>query len=260
MSQAQPGTGTQLVLHDEGAHYNVRLEVADVGDAVPVNQYVITHGKAGIALDLGGTAVLDESVAGLFAALRGASLRYLFVSHVDPDVVSAIDDWLALTEATVVCPEMWVPYLPHAGLRSANRARVLSVPEEGTVLDLDGSALAVLPAPFLHAPGTIQLFDPAARVLYTGDLASSFVRGVPVVPDFEAHVPALAHLHRDLMGGRRAMQAWARMVRRLDVAVLAPSHGPLFVGREMVARFLDWAEGFECGTDLLPDELPVPKW
>jgi flavorubredoxin len=47
------------------------------------------------------------------------------------------------------------------------------------------------------------------------------------------------------------------MVRQLDIETIAPQHGAIFAGREMVARFLAWCDGLEVGVDLLqPYRLP----
>jgi flavorubredoxin len=56
--------------------------------------------------------------------------------------------------------------------------------------------------------------------------------------------------HRRYMASGQAMRAWARMVRRFDVEVIAPQHGALFRG-PMVGQFLDWCSELPCGIDLL---------
>ena len=49
------------------------------------------------------------------------------------------------------------------------------------------------------------------------------------------------------------MRVWATRARRLDVETIAPQHGAMVVGRPMVERFIAWAEGLACGTDLLEE-------
>jgi flavorubredoxin len=47
------------------------------------------------------------------------------------------------------------------------------------------------------------------------------------------------------------------MARSLDIDIIAPQHGAVFRGTDMVARFIDWVEGVSCGVDLL-ETYPVP--
>ncbi len=54
------------------------------------------------------------------------------------------------------------------------------------------------------------------------------------------------------------MRQWVTMVRELDIETIAPQHGAVFHGRELVGKFLDWCEGLSCGLDNLADIYHVP--
>ena len=75
---------------------------------------------------------------------------------------------------------------------------------------------------------------------------------------FDAHIPAMEGFHQRYMSGQKVMQAWARMVRELDIETIAPQHGALFKGKEMSNRFIDWVEGLECGIDLIAPTYRIP--
>jgi flavorubredoxin len=64
--------------------------------------------------------------------------------------------------------------------------------------------------------------------------------------------------HRRYMVSRRVLQAWAAMVRTLDIEMIAPQHGAMFKGRELVERFISWCEGLDCGIDIMLDRYKVP--
>ena len=49
------------------------------------------------------------------------------------------------------------------------------------------------------------------------------------------------------------------MARQLDIEMIAPQHGAMFRGRDMVKRFIDWADGFVCGIDLMEDTYVLPS-
>jgi flavorubredoxin len=48
------------------------------------------------------------------------------------------------------------------------------------------------------------------------------------------------------------------MVRQLDIEIIAPQHGAVFQGKEMVDQFVDWCAGLECGVDLITPLFKIP--
>ena len=72
----------------------------------------------------------------------------------------------------------------------------------------------------------------------------------PVV-DFDAHLRYMEDFHRRYMVSNKICRLWAAMARQLDVEMIVPQHGRRIVGKQMVARFLDWIEKLECGIDLM---------
>ncbi|MDH5492541.1 MAG: MBL fold metallo-hydrolase, partial [Myxococcales bacterium] len=136
--------------------------------------------------------------------------------------------------------------------------RLVGLEDGGTRQDLGGSELIILPAHFLHSAGNFQVYDSTSKILYSGDLGASVGIEYRDVKDFDAHLSAMEGFHRRYMTTNRAMAAWAKMVRTLDIDVIAPQHGACFRGKAMVERFIEWCATLECGVDLLP-EYRVPE-
>ena len=248
----------ELVLFDNGSHKNVLLEDLDSGLAVQANQHVIVHGGAGMVLDPGGHKVYNRVLSATFTQLRDAKLRFLFLSHQDPDIVAAANGWLMTTDAEAYISALWVRFVPHFGLDRLVEKRLKPIPDEGMVLDLGGCPLVILPAHFLHSPGNHQIYDPVSRILYSGDLGASLGAPYRDVPDFDAHLPYMEGFHRRYIAGNRALRAWAATVRSLDIEAIAPQHGAMLRGRDLVERFISWCEELECGIDLLPSAYAIP--
>ncbi len=247
----------ELVLFDNGNHKNVLLEDLESGLAVQANQHVIVHDGAGMVLDPGGHKVYNRVLSATLAQLRQAKLQVVFLSHQDPDIVAAANGWLMTTDADAYISKLWVRFVPHFGLDRLVENRLKPIDDGGMVLDLGGARLKVIPAHFLHSPGNHQVYDPISRILYSGDLGASLGMPYREVPDFDAHVQYMEGFHRRYMAGNRAMQAWAAMVRTLDIDIIAPQHGALFRGAEMVERFIAWCDGLQCGVDLIePYRVP----
>jgi flavorubredoxin len=246
------------VLYDDGMHRNIMLAEFDRGAfAVQANQHLIVHGRSGMLLDPGGHKVYSQVLGETFSILRGGKLCHLFLSHQDPDIVAAMNGWLMTTDADAYISTLWTRFVAHFGLDHV-ADRLKSIPDEGAIFDLEGSRLIALPAHFLHSEGNFQLYDPTSKILYSGDLGASVGADYASVSDFEAHLPYIEGFHRRYMASKHVMRAWADMVRPLDIEIIAPQHGALFVGKEMVRRFIDWSADFECGVDLITPLFKVP--
>lgn len=248
-----------IVLYDDGTHRNVLLEDFGLGGlAVQANQHMIVHGGEGMILDPGGHKIYSKVLAETFAILGRSRLKYLFLSHQDPDIVAAINGWLMTTDAVAYISQLWLRFVPHFGFDHLMADKLKGIPDAGMVLELEGAKFPVLPAHFLHSEGNFQLFDPVAKILYTGDLGASLGAPYAMVEDFDAHVQYMEGFHRRYMVSNRVMKAWAQMVSPLDIEIIAPQHGALFKGKPLVKRFIDWCAGLECGVDLIAPVFKVP--
>jgi flavorubredoxin len=248
---------SSLTIFDNGRHKNLLLEDLDSGLAVQANQHLIIHGSAGAILDPGGHKVYNRVLSATLGLLKGGDLKYLLLSHQDPDIVAAANGWLMTTDAEAYCPSLWTRFVPHFGLDRLVEKRLHGVDDRGAVLDLDGAPLLLLPAHFLHSPGNLQVYDTVSRTLYSGDLGASLGMPYREVTDFPAHLQYMEGFHRRYIASNKAMRLWAAMARQLDIEVIAPQHGALMRGKPMVKAFIDWCEGLACGLDLI-ESLQVP--
>ncbi|CAM2011044.1 MBL fold metallo-hydrolase [Acanthopleuribacter pedis] len=239
------------VLFEQDGHRNIWLEDFGHGLAVQANQHMIIDDGLALLLDPGGHKAFKPTLAQVTGLIRAADLKYLFLSHQDPDIVAAINGWLLASDAEAYCSKLWVRFVPHFGLDKYLQHRLHAVPDEGMVLELGRNKLHLLPAHFLHSAGNFHLYDPVSRILYTGDLGASMGIDYAFVDDFESHRAYMEPFHQRYMACNKAMRTWARMARRLDIDTIAPQHGAAFRGPEMVNQFMDWAENLACGIDLL---------
>ncbi|NPB07079.1 MAG: FprA family A-type flavoprotein [Aquificae bacterium] len=241
-----------IVLYEKEGHKVVLFEELTPASAVQANQYLIVHAGEGILLDPGGHKVFSQLKRDVSAHLPPSKIRYIFLSHQDPDVVASINGWLLTTQAEALISKLWVRFLPHFGLDSKLEGRVVPLDDEGGELELGGCRFKILPAHFLHSPGNFQLYDPCSGILFSGDVGASLGQPYFFVENFEEHVKYMEAFHRRYMASRKACRLWVKMVRELKPRVIAPQHGAVFKD-EMVERFLDWLEGLECGVDLMTE-------
>jgi flavorubredoxin len=224
---------------------------------VPANQHLIVHAGVGMILDPGGHKVYNRVLSETMSQIGGGKLALIFLSHQDPDIVAALNGWLMTTDAVAYASRLWVRFIPHFGLDRLVTDRLKPIPDEGMTLDLNGVGLKILPAHFLHSCGNLHVYDPISKILYSGDLGAS-LGGERKVEDFDAHVGKMLGFHQRYMASNVAMRAWAKMVRTLDIDIIAPQHGAYFQGKYMVSRFIDWVENLQCGVDLIGESFKVP--
>ncbi|MFN8061557.1 MAG: MBL fold metallo-hydrolase [Vicinamibacterales bacterium] len=250
---------SSIVLYDDGHHRNLLMEDFGLGGlAVQANQHMIVHGESGMILDPGGHKVYSKVLAETFSSLGKGKLRYIFLSHQDPDIVAAINGWLMTTEADAYISSLWIRFVPHFGFDHLVADRLKPIPDRGMILDLDGARLLIVPAHFLHSEGNFQLYDPISRILYTGDLGASLGAEYVKVTDFDDHLQYMTGFHRRYMASNVALKAWATMVKDLDIRIIAPQHGAYFEGPDMVRRFIEWCASLQCGVDLIEPLYRLP--
>lgn len=245
-------------MFDDGHHRALRLHDFGKGLAVQANQFLIVDGDEGMVLDPGGPKVYPNVYAETKMRLGAAELKYIFLSHQDPDIGTSINAWMMDTKAEAIISRLWIRFLAHYGIDRYLEHRIIPIADEGARIRLGDSELMILPAHFLHSAGNFQLYDPVAKILFSGDVGASMGCEYSAVPDFADHVRYMAGFHRRYMCSNVAMRAWARMVRKLDIDIIAPQHGPMFKGKAQVESLIDWCEGLECGTDLLEAEFRIP--
>ena len=243
---------SHVVLFDNGTHKAFLLDDYGMsGLAVQANQYVIVDRTSGMILDPGGHKIYSQVLAATTGLLGRATLETIFLSHQDPDIVAALNGWLMTTDATAYVSSIWVRFVAHFGIDRLVESRLLPIPDYGMILPLGASKMQIVPAHFLHSPGNFQLYNPVAKILFSGDLGASIGPEYREVTDFDSHVGFMMGFHRRYMAGNRAMKAWAKRARQLDIEIIAPQHGAIFRGKPMVERFISWCEDLECGVDVI---------
>lgn len=245
-------------LFDNGTHQNLLLEDFGHGEMVQANVHLIVDNGRGMILDPGGHKVYKHLIAEVGNIIGVNSLDYIFLSHQDPDIVAAVNGWLMTTKAIAITPKLWLRFIPHFGVDRFVMDRLKGLDDEGGIIRLGGSELYILPAHFMHSPGNLQIYDPVSKILYSGDLGASLGQDYIYVEDFENHIQYMEGFHRRYIPTNKVLKTWAKMVRDLDIEIIAPQHGAIFKGKDMVNKFIDWIENIECGIDIMEDVYKVP--
>ncbi|MGQ9425970.1 oxygen-binding di-iron domain-containing protein [Gilvimarinus sp. F26214L] len=249
-----------LKLYDHSDHICLFVTGLVEGEGIPSNQLaIVDHGEAAL-FDPGGDLTYTPLSIELAKHINSHSLRYVFASHQDPDIIASLPRWLMHTDCQVVTSRLWSRFLPHLvssfvsdRMNASLASRLLELPDEGEKVPLGRSHIQAVPAHFLHSVGNFHFYDPISKILFSGDVGAAVTPGQDHLPvdNVAEHIPHMVGFHRRYMASNRACRHWVRRVRKLDVEMLLPQHGRPFVGKKAVGQFLDWFEGLECGIDLL---------
>ena len=226
------------------------------GEAVQANQFLIFDHDHAALIDPGGELTYSRLFMAISEYTNASKLDYIIASHQDPDIVASLNRWLVGTEAKVVVPELWERFIPHFTRPGKISGRVIAMPDQGMNLDLGSIKLKALPAHFLHAEGNFQFYDPASRILFSGDLGANLCPEADLdkpVTRLKEILPYMEGFHKRYMNGNKACRFWAHMVRELEISMIVPQHGRALEGAA-IAEFIDWIEQLQCGLDLFTQE------
>lgn len=163
---------------------------------LPVNASVI-RGDEPVLVDTGLTALRGEFLEKLQQAVDPASLRWIWITHMDPDHVGNLEAVLELApKARVVTTFLGMGKLGLLGLPQ-DRVYLLN---PGQTLHLEDRSLTCLRPPTYDAPETTALFDRATGTYFSADA-------------FGALLEAPAQFAAELSPGMLAdgLTTWARV-------------------------------------------------
>ena len=241
---------------------DIMKEAGLLGKDIQSNQFLLAHTgtdkiEEGLLFDPGGSKLITHLHQEITKHIPTNRIRKLVLSHQDPDTGAGANVWLMLsgTNTKIYVSSLWVRFVPHFSRNDFKDDVFIPIPDQGMKLDLNGAEIHLLPAHFLHSPGNFHIYDPTSKILFSGDLGTSFLPTggeFREVSDFSDHVKFMDGFHKRYMSSNKAGRYWARMVRELDIECIVPQHGNrYFKGKAMVNKFIDWVENTECGVDLL---------
>ncbi|MFD2229038.1 MBL fold metallo-hydrolase [Alkalimarinus sediminis] len=213
---------------------------------IDTNQFLITSGDQSILLDPGGIELFAPMLAATLKYVPIENITHLFASHQDPDIISSLGLWdQVLPNAKLHCPWLWEGFVRHFGM---NNIEYAPIRDQGETIRVGNIDLQLIPAHYLHSSGNFNVYDPVAKILFSGDIGAALEP--PEAPfeieNFNDQIDKMQLFHQRWMPSNRAKQDWIRRVRKLDIEMMVPQHGRIFRG-ENVGKFLDWFEALEVG-------------
>lgn len=215
---------------------------------IDTNEYVVESSGAALITDPGGQEIFPAVFSALCSDFDPRNLTHVFASHQDPDVISSLALWLEFKpQLRCYASWLWSTFIPHFG---GEHDTIIQMPDEGMPIELGRLVLQAVPAHYLHSSGNLHLYDPVAKILFTGDVGAALLPpdldGL-FVQDFTRHIRYAEGFHRRWMGSAEAKNDWCERTSKLAIELLCPQHGAIYRGAD-VARFIDWFGSLRVGV------------
>lgn len=240
----------ETLIYDDGNHKCIMFSLEDEEHqnySLSVNQFLIIQHESAVLIDPGSEGLFGELYDAVSAHIDPQKIKYIFFSHQDPDVAGSINQWSIATSARLVISQLWVRFMGHFGLM--DMGRLIGLEDHGGRIKFGNDYLQFIPAHFLHSPGNFTLYDSRSKILFSGDIGAAIASPQNLnkrVDNFDEHRVFLERFHGRYMASNRFCRAWVECVRAYEVLIIAPQHGSLFHG-ENVMRFLEWFEEVQGG-------------
>nr|WP_315485761.1 MBL fold metallo-hydrolase [uncultured Undibacterium sp.] len=219
---------------------------------IDTNEYLVIQGDKAILTDPGGMEIFPEVFSAINTEFDARNIQALFSSHQDPDVISSLALWLDFNpNLQCYLSWLWSSFIPHFG---GNATTFMAIPDEGLDIQLGRLRLRAVPAHYLHSSGNFNLYDPAAKILFSGDIGAALLppgEDDLFVKDFDRHIRHAEGFHRRWMGSNEAKLDWCRRVQDLEIDMLCPQHGAIYQGAD-VMRFINWFSDLQVGSGIRP--------
>ncbi len=222
---------------------------------VDSNVYAVQVGGHTLLCDPGGFEIFPQVFSALSDLVAPSTLEAAFVSHQDPDIASSLTLWSTCNpKIKWYTSKLWVGFIRHYGALDAD---IQGLPDEGGEILLGTARIQVIPAHYLHSSANFHLYDPTAKVLFSGDVGAALLppghaafvdrREIETPAAFDAHIKHAEFFHRRWMPSNAAKRNWCERVSKLQIDFLCPQHGAIYTGKN-VARFIDWFDQLDVGS------------
>ncbi|MBC7108766.1 MAG: FprA family A-type flavoprotein [Methanomassiliicoccales archaeon] len=207
------------------------------------NAYLIRGGKNNALIDTVNPGFEDHLAAKIQSVVDFDSIAYVVMNHAEPDHAGGIPYVMRYTKkAKLVATEKGAKAAQvYYGVPSE---RIVIV-KEGDTIDLGGKTLRFIDAPWLHWPETMFTYLVENKVLFPCDFFGMHT-AFGFWDDEVDQLPSLAkrYFGEIMMPFRKMAQKAIEKIEKLEIDVIAPSHGPVHRHpRKMIEYYEKWTTG-----------------
>lgn len=207
------------------------------------NSYVVQGNSKTAVIDTVNPGFEEEWAAKLGQITKIGDIDYVIMNHAEPDHSGAIPYILARnSKAKLVLTEKGAGMAEVYYKVPRERMQVVG---EGDSIDLGGKTLRFIDAPWLHWPETMFTYVPETKTLFPCDFFGAHTAFVLYSGEgMETFSAAKRYFGEIMMPFRKKGQDAMRKVEQLEIALIAPSHGPIHDKPEVIMdAYRTWTAG-----------------
>ncbi|MEI8002745.1 MAG: FprA family A-type flavoprotein [Methanothrix sp.] len=221
-------------------------------DGTSYNSYLIQGSEKTALID-----AVDESMAhvllGNLRALGVKRIDYIIAQHAEQDHSGSLKRLIeAYPDAKVLGSARCLDLLMQFDLVDKERVQEA---KDGEKISLGDKSLAFIHAPWVHWPDTIFTYLAEEGILFTCDFLGSHLATSDLFAVDEAAIYGAAKRYyaEIMMPFRQSINRHLARIEDLPVAIIAPSHGPLYSRPSFILdAYHDWA------SDRVKNQVVLP--
>lgn len=216
------------------------------------NSYLVKGTKKTALIDTVDPTTEMDLVTNLVKA-RVDTIDYLVVNHAEQDHSGSLPMMAELfPHAKVVANEKCIDMVTHLLDIGSERCMVI---KDRETLDLGGKTLEFLITPWVHWPETMLTYAREDRVLFSCDLfGSHMAESTLSVNDWKMGYHSAKRYYAEIMMPfASSIRDHMQKIDTLEIAMIAPSHGPLYREPHLILdAYRDWI------GDQVKNEVVIP--
>ncbi len=220
-------------------------------DGTSYNAYLVRGSEKTALLDTADPRTGGELMGQLASQPDG--IDYIVAQHAEQDHTGMLPEVLArFPEAQVLTTPKGKDML--IALLHLDEGRIRAV-EDDEVVSLGDRTLRFLYTPWVHWPETMLTYMPEERILFTCDFFGAHYATSQVCVEGDAAVVGAAKRYyaEIMMPFRKAIEKHLQRLAGLDIAMIAPSHGPVWDEPRLILEpYQDWVTGPPQNIALIP--------
>ena len=238
-----------VLLIDKG-HHKIYWVGTTSSEALRSNIYLIKDKREGIIIDCGSRGEFQETIKRIKQVIPLTYITKVFANHQDPDVTSAMVDWLELNPNIEIITSPNTNVLIKHYMKEEEKYKYFNT-ETNPSLTLDsGAVLEFIPSPFMHAPGAVTIYNRHTKTLFSGDIwaAISLEWKLLLEDDFDKHKEDMDFFHQGYIASNKAARNFLINFKDREVTNIMPQHGSI-ITEDNVNKAFSYLKNLKCGTD-----------
>ncbi len=206
------------------------------------NSYLVKGQEKTALIDSVGPGFTEELIGKISALTELAELDYVVMNHAEPDHSLALGAVIKAGRATLLTTEKGAPMAARFGGVPEDRIKTI---KEGETIDLGGKTLRFIESPWLHWPETMFTYLEENKLLFSCDFFGAHVAdGI-----YDDDVPEIIGLAKSYFGEimmpmRVFCKKGLEKIAKLDISLIAPSHGPIYRNpNRIIDAYRSWVAG-----------------